>query len=514
MNGIDRREFLENLGRGSLLALLAPACFGERPLGIRTRPLQDPDDRLDLGRFEPLVREMQDTPPDLCVRRAVERLRAGTPLDTLVAAAALANARTFGGEDYTGYHCAMALIPARQMAAQMPDPKLAALPVLKVLQRNATRMRERGGREKEVLRKVGAPTGSDAAAMLAAERAGDIGAAERSLAGIISNGAGAAFDALQPLVRDNVDVHQVVLAWRAWDMISLVGAENAQVMLRQSLRQCVDRERSRAKDGRPAPTIRDVVPKLMTEFHLDGDVRPSAKPADDATLDALAARIMAGTSDAAAREVADALSKGLGLATVGEAISLAAVRLLLHDPGTTRENPGKPKGSVHGASVGVHASDAASAWRRIAAVTTPATSTATMIAAGWHTGGQSGSVDLGKPHHASARDRAAAVVPKDVVGALEESIRGRDQAAAAALVERYGSLDLPADPVIATCLTHAVESDGALHHEKFFRTAIEEFSSSRPAFRWLYLAALARVVASGFGFEAPGLSEARQRLLA
>ena len=54
---------------------------------------------------------------------------------------------------------------------------------------------------------------------------------------------------------------------------------------------------------------------------------------------------------------------------VGEAISLAANQLVLHDPGRTRaDTPAKPKGSVHGASVGVHAQDAANAWRNIARV--------------------------------------------------------------------------------------------------------------------------------------------------
>ena len=42
---------------------------------------------------------------------------------------------------------------------------------------------------------------------------------------------------------------------------------------------------------------------------------------------------------------------------------------MLHDPGRRKEDTAKkPIGSVHGASVGVHASDAANAWRNIARV--------------------------------------------------------------------------------------------------------------------------------------------------
>jgi hypothetical protein len=71
----------------------------------------------------------------------------------LVAAAALANARTFGGEDYVGFHTMMALAPALHMAGELPEA-LQPLPVFKVLYRNSNRIQERGGRKEEVLRAV------------------------------------------------------------------------------------------------------------------------------------------------------------------------------------------------------------------------------------------------------------------------------------------------------------------------------------------------------------------------
>jgi hypothetical protein len=51
-----------------------------------------------------------------------------------------------------------------------------------------------------------------------------------------------------------------------------------------------------------------------------------------------------------------------------------------------------------------------------------------------------------------------------------------------------------------------------LHAEKYFRTAQEEHASARPPHRSLYLVALTRVMASHFGFPAPGYEEARKLL--
>jgi len=69
----------------------------------------------------------------------------------------------------------------------------------------------------------------------------------------------------------------------------------------------------------------------------------------------------------AADTAARALAEGFAPEASRSALSLAANGLLLHDPGRTTAEPGKPIGSVHGASIGVHASDAANAWRHIAA---------------------------------------------------------------------------------------------------------------------------------------------------
>src|SRR6185503_176952 len=138
------------------------------------------------------------------------------------------------------------------------------------------------------------------------------------------------------------------------------------------------------------------------EYKLPRTTAAESRPASDADVDALAWKIFAAKRDDGARVVADALGNGFGTGPVGEALSLASVRLLLHDRGTTGESAGKPKGSVHGASVGVHASDSANAWRHIAAVTSPKTATAHLVTAGYHTAGQSGAMDQKQPVHAAA----------------------------------------------------------------------------------------------------------------
>lgn len=99
----------------------------------------------------------------------------------------------------------------------------------------------------------------------------------------------------------------------------------------------------------------------------------------------------------------------------------------------------------------------------------------------------------------------------DLLRDAEEAIRGNLQARASAVI-RYGELGLPERPVFDLLLQYAVSEDGSLHAEKFCRTVSEEFSNTRPAFRWRHLVALARVTASEFGRPAAGMAEARALL--
>ena len=61
-------------------------------------------------------------------------------------------------------------------------------------------------------------------------------------------------------------------------------------------------------------------------------------------------------------------------------------------------------------------------------------------------------------------------------------------------------------------LGYATSEDGALHAEKYYRTATEEFANTRDSMRWRQLVGLARVSASEFGTPAPGYREACELL--
>src|SRR5262249_29903016 len=129
-----RRDFLADVGRGMLLASVGPAVASDLGLAPRAWAGEAPA-ALNFGDLEPFVCLMQETAPQKLLPILVERLRGGADLGQVVAAAALANARTFGGEDYVGFHTMMALTPAYHMARELPTER-QPLPVLKVLYRN------------------------------------------------------------------------------------------------------------------------------------------------------------------------------------------------------------------------------------------------------------------------------------------------------------------------------------------------------------------------------------------
>src|SRR4051794_6963850 len=102
-----RREFLSEVGRGMLIASVGFEVATQ--LGMAS---EISGERLNFGSLEPLVSLMQETPVNRLLPLLVDQLKSGTDLQRLVAAAALANARAFGGEDYVGFHTIMAMAPA------------------------------------------------------------------------------------------------------------------------------------------------------------------------------------------------------------------------------------------------------------------------------------------------------------------------------------------------------------------------------------------------------------------
>jgi hypothetical protein len=234
------------------------------------------------------------------------------------------------------------------------------------------------------------------------------------------------------------------------------------------------------------------------------------RAADDAWIERLSGTFFSADRATAAGAAAAALAEGFDPEDVGKALSLAAARLLLNDPGRSQEEAGKPIGSVHGASVGVHASDAANAWRHIARIGSAQNAFATLIAAAYHTAGQSDHVGALANDHDG--DPCTKSEPDALLAEIDGKIRERDQKGACIAARRYCELGHPHDKLFASLLPFAVSEDGALHAEKYFRTAQDEHSTARTAHRPTYVVALTRVMASHFGFPAPGCEEARKLL--
>jgi hypothetical protein len=488
-------------------------------LGLAPLYAGQAEPRLQFGALEPLVQLMQDTPVQKLLPILAEKLRSGTDLKQLVAAGALANARTFGGEDYVGFHTMMALAPGYHMSRGLPAEQ-QALPVFKVLYRNTNRIQEFGGRTREVLRPVTpieetAPSGMDSASwMRDAVRKHDLERAERIFAATATS----AEDALNLVLHemhDDTEVHRVVLPYRAWDLIGLIGQEQANTLLRQSIRYC-----ARAEKWAGPRTCRDILPKVLEEHRLL-DRKPGDRAADDAWVEAMAMTLFKSSPEQAASAAAAALAEGFAPDAIGEAVSLAANQLILRDQGRppSQEVSGKPIGSVHGDSIGVHACDSAGAWRNLARVARPRNAFACLILGAYQVAldrtNRGGDFQNWEPLPLERHVREVKNADPDALCRdLHEAIRGNLQGRASGIVSRYGELGHDPQRIFDVMRQYAISEDGALHAEKFYQTVSEEFATTRPKLRWRHLCALARVTASEFGRPAPGVGEARELLKA
>jgi len=513
----NRREFLADVGRGMLVATVGYGVA--RELALAPAFAADAADSLDFGSLEALVRFMQETPANKFVPALAEKLKSGADLRRLVSAAALANARTFGGEDYVGFHTMMALAPSLHMALELPEA-IQPLPVFKVLYRNTNRIQEKGGRKEEVLHPVKPASLADgqscATAVREAVRSKNVDLAERDFAVIAQSNPEQALNDLLYTVEDMTEVHRVVLPYRAWDLLDLIGKEHAHTLLRQSVRYCVQAE-SWGNAGR-FNEPRELLPKVLEEHKLL-DRTPGTRSADDNWVNQLSQTIFKSTPEEAANAAAAALADGFSPEAVGEAISLAANQLILRDMGRTpsAETNGKPIGSVHGDSIGVHACDSACAWRNLARVSNARNKFSCLVLGAFQVAldrtARGGDFLHWNPLPLEQHLKAIkSTEPDALLREADEAIRENLQAHAAAIVHRYGELGHAPRAVFDLLLRYAVSEDGALHAEKYYRTASEEFTASRSAFKWRQLVALARVTASEYGRPAPGVAEAREVL--
>jgi hypothetical protein len=292
---------------------------------------------------------------------------------------------------------------------------------------------------------------------------------------------------------ERIDVHDIVTVWRAWDLLDLTGETHALTMFRQAMSAGAD----------PDPQFGPLLMRLFDEHRLDRPSEP--RPAQDAWVDQLSRTIFEAGRAEAVGAVAAALGEGIDPRALGEAISLAAALVMLHDPGEDGQ-------AVHGGQAGVHASDAANAWRNIARVSNQRNACASLLAATWYVAGardggiraggrymQHGGLKHPYPH----AEHLAQIVTRDATELLREAdgaIRENDQGRACAAVQRYGDLGIDPKPVVDLLLQYATSEDGDNHAEKYYRTATQEFATTRHAHRWRHLVALARVTASEYGW--------------
>ncbi len=504
-----RREFLAEVGRGMLVTTVGLELASE--LGLASASAADGIESLTFGPHEPLVALLQETPAAKLLPILAEKLKAGTSLRDLTAAAAFANARTFGGEDYVGFHTMMALSPALHMSGELTGTR-AALPVFKVLYRNTNRIQEHGGRKNEVLHPITPEAGSLADAV----HTKDATKAERALAALHGTSFDAAYNELLTVVQDSGDVHRVVMPYRVWDLLGVIGRDHALTMLRQSVRYCVKNEDW--SDRSPQNEPRTLLPRLLEKHGLLAK-QPGTREVDDAWIEAFVKTLFTSTAADAAEAAAAALASGIAPTAIGEAISLTANQLVLRDHGRTpnMEVPGKPIGSIHGDSIGVHASDSANAWRNMARVSNARNTFACLIMGAWQVAKdrteRGGDFQNWQPlplsqHLESVKTTEATAL----LAQLDEAVRGNLQARSAAIATRYGALGLDPRALLDVLLGYSISEDGALHAEKYYRTVSEDFAATRASLRWRHIAALARVVASEFGRPAAGIAEARELL--
>lgn len=512
MSHRNRREFLADVGRGMLVASVGSVVA--KDMGLSPAWAVEEAARLTFGALEPLAALMQETPPEKLLPLLAEKYKGGTDLRTMIAAGALANARSFGGEDYIGFHTFMALGPALEMSKELPEA-LRPLPVFKVLYRNSARIQDTGHATEDALHLVEAAElpadGKEEAPLRDLTRKIDRDAAERVFAAMVKREPGEAYQHLQYEVQEEVDVHRIVLSWRSWSMRDVTGDDYAHTLLRQSLRYCLMQEErlAQVKIG-PSP-IRQLLPQLFDQYKLAGKSL-GTRTADDAWLDQFSRLIYGSPRERAADAVAAALADGISPDSIGEAMSMAANLLVLHDPGRTPQQVigDKVAGSCHGDSVGVHASDSANAWRNIARVSNARNVAASLIVGAFHTAGQTGRLNeqpYPLPEHLA---EIKTQDPNALLDELDAAIRAKEQFRACAIATRYGELDGKPRLILDRLLRYATSEDGALHAEKYYRTVSEEFAQTRPAFRWRQIAALARVSTSEYGNTAPGFKQAKE----
>jgi hypothetical protein len=478
-------------------------------MGFSTAFAAEGSEALSFGEYDALVNLLQSTPPDKLQPLIIGKLQRGeTTLKQLMAAGALSNAECFGGEDYVGFHTAMAMLPALGLSELLVAER-RALPVLKVLYRNSTQIQNLGGASHKTLQAqhdAEHATGDIGIEIRDACRVADVKKGEALFASLKDASTDQMFNALQPVMADDINVHRFVFAYRTYGLAQMLGKQHAYNILRQCVRFCTSHEQGRISHKSAESPIRTVLPKVLDQYKLAGKTFGTRDPGD-AWVDETSRAIYNGPPERSAEIAAAAIADGIDREVLGEAISLASNLLALRQ--------GADRWRTHGDSAGVHSSDATNAWRNMARASEPKHGIAGLIVAAYHSASHTPFPTDAYPlaeHRAMIKSTDA----KGLLAESEDAVKQNDQGRAAAAIQIYCEKGYPADGVFDTMLKYTVSEDGRLHGEKYFHTVGEEYRTIRPAFRWRQLVSLARVTASAYGydredkhgFHAPGYEEA------
>ena len=511
MSQSHRREFLQEVSGGMLAVLVGSGLAAE--LGFAAEDNKDDKAKTAAG-LARLSQLIQQTPTKDLLPALHTELKNGVTLKELIAAGALANARAFGGQDYNGYHSFMALCPSYAMAAgparagtppagpQGPLPHQHAHPRRPLRQRRPPRQGRAGqARRQESPRANRCAKPPAPASWPRPSRSSPRchGTPEQT------------YDDMQLMIQDDLNVHRVVLAWRAWEVLDFIGKDHARDMLRQTVRFCSDPRHS----SRRSTPSRPCCPDCSTRTSCSRPT-PGSKKVDDAWVEKLARDGLLRPAGEGRRDGGGGAG-GRGRSRRGQRGDLAGG----DDAGAGRPGPARRSGrhrtSRRAASTATR-SACTPATRPTAGGTSPRwpaprNTFASLIAAAYHTAGQAGR-QMSKPYPLAEDVEKVEAKDGDEAdrGMLDEALRGKDQRRAAAVAARYGELGHDAKAIFAKLRQYAVSEDGALHAEKYFQTVSEEYGRSRAKFRWLHVIALARVTASAAGQPAPGVVEARKLL--
>ena len=433
-----RRDFFRQVGAGALTAVAGDLGFG--------LAFAQDEPRLTFGALEPLVSLLQETPIAKLQPLLVAMVKEGkTDLKTLTAAAALANARTFGGQDYIGFHTFMALAPAYRDVARAAEGAGRAAGAEGHPPQHQPHPGERAAARRKCCSPckrrstIGKPKGNALP-----------GDAMRGRRGEGANASWRNSTRTRPARPTTTSSIRAGRHQRPPGRPRLAGV-GAAGHRRQGTRRdaaasvgALLRQRGAALQAAEAePAIRRVLPKLMDSTSCSARDRARRRRTTTGSKDRAA--LYAATPEQAAEIAAAALADGIAPDAVQEAISVAANQMVLRD-----ENK-----QAHGSTNGVHCCDAVNAWRHIARVSSAKNACAATVLAAYHFAFDRDNPKRNKfqewlPYpRQEARDAVKTDDPAELLRELDAAVRNKDQARAAAVTARSGGLDAPSAPVFA-----------------------------------------------------------------